>query len=119
MRLVMIEILIMNLGGVLLNPHYLHTLLHNDAPSVSVLVQEPRSPRELVSTGMPSPIGVDANTDSRTRYDGGIPQVEYIPTRPSPYPHTPCVLGAAQTRRWQGRLCSLGAIVLRSPTPAS
>ena len=29
MRLIMNEILIMNLGGVIVNQHYLHTLLHN------------------------------------------------------------------------------------------
>ena len=29
MRLIMIEILIMNFGGLLFNPHYLHTLLHD------------------------------------------------------------------------------------------
>ena len=28
MRLIMIEVLIMNFGGFLFNPHYLHTLLH-------------------------------------------------------------------------------------------
>ena len=29
MRLIMNEILMMNLGGVIVNQHYLHTLLHN------------------------------------------------------------------------------------------
>ena len=29
MRLIMNEVLIMNLGGVIVNQHYLHTLLHN------------------------------------------------------------------------------------------
>ena len=33
MRLIMIDVLIMNFGGFLFNPHYLHTLLH-DAHSV-------------------------------------------------------------------------------------
>ena len=28
-RLSMIEVLIMNFGGFLFNPHYLHTLVHN------------------------------------------------------------------------------------------
>ena len=29
MRLIMNEVLIMNLGGVIVNQHYLHTLLHD------------------------------------------------------------------------------------------
>ena len=29
MRLIMKEVLIMNLGGFMVNPHYLHTLLHD------------------------------------------------------------------------------------------
>ena len=29
MRLIMIEIFIMNFGGFLFNPHYLHTLMHD------------------------------------------------------------------------------------------
>ena len=46
MRLIMIEVLIMNFGGFLFNPHYLHTLLHD------VIKSHYEPPKFIMSTSI-------------------------------------------------------------------
>ena len=46
MRLIMIEVIIMNLGGVLFNPHYLHTPLHE------VIKSHYEPPKFIMSTSI-------------------------------------------------------------------